>query len=122
MRRINRLLAATVLVTGASPAFTQSCEITGNVPASTRGVICDVATSVHGGNAPVNELTIIVTSDVALALPARRPDVEDFLLTLLNRWMTDRSVRVARVEAYYGRAHLATTETRVFGAPRVQYH
>ena len=27
-----------------------------------------------------------------------------------------------RVEAFYGRAHLATAKTRVFGTPRVEYH
>ena len=122
MRASVCFVAAAVLLTVASPAFARSCEITGNVPVSIRGVICGVATSVHGGDAPVNQLTIMVTREVAFALRAKTPDAEDFMLTLLNRWMTERVARVARVEAFYGRAHLATAETRVFGAPRVEYH
>ena len=85
-------------------------------------MICGAATSVHGGDAPVNQLTIMVTHKVAFSLRAKTPDAEDFMLTLLNRWMTDHGVRVARVEAFYGRAHLATAKTRIFGAPRVEYH
>ena len=36
------------------------------------------------------------------------------MLTLLDRWMTDRNVRVARVDVVYAWAHLATAQTRVF--------
>ena len=103
MRASVRLVAAVVLLTAASLAVAQSSEITGDVPATIRGVICSVATTVHGGDTPVNQLTIIVTRDLAFALRAKTPDAEDFMLTLLNRWMTDRGVRVARVEAFYGR-------------------
>ncbi len=85
-------------------------------------VICGVATSVHGGDAPVNQWTIMVTRGMSLALRAKTPDAEDFMLALLNRWMADRGVRVARVEAFYGRAHPATAETSVFRAPCVEYH
>jgi len=122
MRASVRLIAAVVLLAVASSAFSQACEITGNVPASIRGVICGVATSVHGGDAPVNQLTIIVTREMAFALRAKSPDADNLMLALLNRWMTDRGVQVARVEAFYGRTHLATAKTRVFGAPRVEYH
>ena len=122
MRASFRLIAAAVFLTVASSAFTQTCEITGNVPASLSGVICSVTTSVHGGDAPVNQLTIIVTREMAFALRAKTPDADNVMLALLDRWMTDRGVRVARVEAFYGRAHLATAKTRVFGAPRVEYH
>ena len=82
MRTSVRLVAAAVLLMVSLPAFAQTCEITGNVPASIRGVICGIATSVHGGDAPVNQLTIIVTREVAFALRAKRPDVEDFMLAL----------------------------------------
>ena len=73
MRASVRLIAAAVLLTVASSAFTQTCEITGNVPASIGGLICSVATSVHGGDAPVNQLTIIVTREMAFALRAKTP-------------------------------------------------
>ena len=122
MRASIRLMAATVLLTIALPAFAQTCEITGNVPASITRVICGMATSVHGGDAPVNQLTIIVTREMAFALRAKAPDADNLMLALLDRWMTDRGIRVARVEAFYGRTHLATAETRMFGAPRVEYH
>ena len=122
MRASVRLVAAVVLLTAASPVVAQTCEITGDVPASIRGAIRSAAAPVHGGDAPVKLLTIIVTRDLAVTLRAKTPDAEDFMLTLLNRWMSDRGVRVARVEAFYGRAHLATAETRVLGAPRVKYH
>ena len=122
MRALVRLAAAALLFVAPSLAFAQTCEITGSVPASVRSVICGVATSVHGGDAPVNQLTIMVTREMAFALRARSPDADNLMLALLNRWMTNRGVRVARVEAFYGRTHLATAKTRVFGAPRVEYH
>ena len=70
----------------------------------------------------VNQLTLIVTREVAYTIAADTLDARDFMLTLLDRWMTDRNVRVARVEVSYGRAHLATAETRVFGGPTVEFH
>ena len=68
------------------------------------------------------QLTLIVTREVAFTISAETPDARDFMLTLLDRWMTDRNVRVARVEVFYGRAHLATAQTRVFGGPTVEFH
>ena len=82
MRASFRLIAAAVFLTVASSAFTQTCEITGNVPASISGVICSVATSVHGGDAPVNQLTIIVTREMAFALRAKTPDAGRRTLTM----------------------------------------
>ena len=92
------------------------------MPQAIRTAICGVATSVYGGDEPVNALTLIVRRDVATTIAARTPDARDFMLTLLDRWMTDRNVRVARVEVFYGRAHLAAAETRVFGGPTVEFH
>ena len=106
----------------AVPAEAQSCEITGKVPRSIRENICAVATSVHGGDAPVNQLTLMLTREVAYAIRARTPDADNFMLTLLDRWMTDRGVSVARVEVFYGRAHIATAETHMFSTPSVTYH
>ena len=94
MRTSVRLMAAAVLLMVASPVLAQTCEITGNVPDSLRDVICGVATSVDGGDAPVNQLTIIVTREMAIALRARTPDADNLMLALLDRWMTDRGVRV----------------------------
>ena len=87
-----RFVAAAEYFALASSAFAQTCEVIGNVLASTRGEICGVATSVHGGESPANQLTIIGTRAVAFALCAKTPDAEDFMLTLLNRWMTDCGV------------------------------
>ena len=102
-------------------AFLEADEVDA-LPSLSFGSICSVATSVHGGDAPVNQLTIIVTREMAFALRAKTLDADNLMLALLDRWMTDRGVRVARVEAFYGRTHLATAKTRVFGAPRVEYH
>ena len=111
-----------LMLSASTPGLAQTCEITGTVSASIRGAICGVATSVHGGEPPVNQLTLIVTREVAFTISAETPDARDFMLTLLDRWMTDRNVRVARVEVFYGRAHLATAQTRVFGGPTVEFH
>ena len=112
-----------VLVLSAStPGLAQTCEITGTVPASIRGVVCVVATSVHGGESPGNELTLVVTREFAFLVTAQTPVARDFILTLLDRWMTDRNVRVARVEVYYGRAHLATARPRVLSGPLIEFH
>ena len=99
----------------------QSCEITGNVPTKIRGVICRVATSVNGGGAPVNQLTVMLKRAPVAALWAKTPEARDFMLTLLDTWMTGRGVQVARVEAYFGRARVAVAETRVWGSPRVTF-
>ena len=88
-----------------------------------RANICSIATSVHGGDAPVNALTILVTQEVAYAVRAQVPDADNMLLTLLDTWMTQRDVLVARIEVYYGRAHLATARSGgVFSGPSVKYH
>ena len=116
------LVGSMLILTVSTSAFAQTCEITGTMPASIRGAICSVATSVHGGEPPVNQLTLIVTREVAYTIAAETPDARDFMLTLLDRWLTDRKVRVARFEVFYGRAHLATAETRVFGGPTVEFH
>ena len=112
MRASVRLMAAAVLFTVALPAFAQKCEITGNVPASIRSVICGVATSVHGGDAPINRLTAIVSREMAFALRARVPDADNLMLVLLDRRMMGRDIQVARVDAFYGRTHLATAKSR----------
>ena len=44
------------------------------------------------------------------------------MLTLLDRWMTDCNVRVARVDLVYAWAHLATAQTRVFARPALEFH
>lgn len=125
---MNRLLLTTLAMalTVFPTSADASCEITGRVPSSIRSAICRVATSVHGGEAPVNQLTLIVTREIAREISAETPDARDFMLTLLDRWMTDRPsslrLRVARVEVFYGRAHLATAKTRVFGNPTVEFH
>lgn len=59
--RIAVTVAAVVaaFTVAASPAVAaQGCEITGTVPQAIRAAICGVATSVHGGGAPVNALTL----------------------------------------------------------------
>ncbi len=116
------VVGALILLGASAPGFAQTCQITGTVPESIRNGICGVATSVHGGEPPVNQLTLIVTREVAYTISAETPDAKDFMLTLLDRWMTDRNARVARVEVFFGRAHLATARTRVFGEPTVEFH
>ncbi|MCY4059459.1 MAG: hypothetical protein OXG44_15830 [Gammaproteobacteria bacterium] len=109
-------------VAAAAAAAAQGCEITGTVPQNLRGAICNLATSVHGGGEPVNELTVILRLEVATLVRLQSPDAEDAMLNILDAWMNGRNVRVARATFYYGRAHLATAQTRVFGAPDVEYH
>ena len=92
------------------------------MPQAIRAVVCGIATSVHGGDPPVNALTIMATLPVATAIRVKTPDAENALLTLLDSWITQRGVRVARLEVFYGRAHLATASTGVFGAPTVEFH
>ena len=102
-------------------AFAQPCEITGTVPAKIRANICDVVTGAHGGGEPVNQLTVSLKRAPAAAFWAKTPEARDFMLTLLNTWMTGRNVRVARVEAYFGRARIAVAETRAWDQPRVTF-
>ena len=116
-----KLVLLTVVFIGlAIPAY--PCDITGTVPADIRGVICKVATSVHGGGAPVNQLTLILKEDVAAAVSAKGLSAKDFMLTLLRSWKNGRGVRVARVEAHYGQVHLATAKTNARGEPTVEFH
>lgn len=98
------------------------CEVTGTVPKNIKEVICKVATSVHGGKSPVNQLTIVLKRAPAATVATKSIDAKDFLLTLLNSWKEGRKVKVARVEAYYNRVHLATAKTNVFSPPSVTFH
>ena len=115
-------VVAVLMLNASAPGLAQRCEITGTVPASIRGVICGVATSVDGGGPPVNQLTLVVTREVAFTISTENPDAQNFMLALLDLWTTDRNVRVARMEVYYGRAHLATAQTRAFRRPTVEFH
>lgn len=118
---LRSLAVVVAAVLSAAPAAAQ-CEITGEVPQAIRSVICNIATSVHGGDAPVNALTLIVSRPVAAQIRAETVDAEDMLLTLLAAWQNTRQVDVARVEVFYGRAHLATARTHVFRQPSVTFH
>ena len=100
----------------------QECKITGTVPPKIREVICKVATSVHGGEAPVNQLTVMLKRAPAAAVATKNLDAKNFMLTLLNSWMTGRKAQVARVEAHYQRVHLATAKTNAWSEPSVIFH
>ena len=119
MLRVALIVVAVFLF--ASPAFAQ-CDVSGQIPGALRGPLCEISTSISGSGPPVNQLTLMVKREVATAVRAKTPDAEDLLLTILNSWMNLRSAKVARVEVYYGRAHLATAKTNVFRAPSVNYH
>ena len=109
-------------VTLAVPATAQDCEITGTVPNKIKKVICGVATSVHGGKPPVNQLTLILKRASAAAVSLKNLTAKDFMLTLLDTWKTERKVRIARVEAHYGRVHIATAETSAWSSDKVTFH
>ena len=120
MIRILTLLGVLTFLTGS--AFAQQCPISGTVPDNIRRNICDVAQSVNGGDAPVNQLTVVLKRAPALAVAAGNLDARDFMMALLNSWMSGRGVEVARVEAYStGQSRIAVAETRIFGAPRVTF-
>ena len=115
------ILLILIATLSAQTLSAQSCDIDGNVPARIQKSICKVATSVHGGGAPVNQLTVMFRKAPAYNIAAETPEAKNMMLTLLNVWKTDRKVRVARVEAYYGRARLAVAKTRAFGSPTVEF-
>ena len=122
MRTAVIFAAVAAVLSIVSTSAAQTCEITGRVPSVIRSNICLIATSVHGGDEPNNTLTIMVTQAVAYAIRAQVPDSDAMLLTLLNTWMTQRDVIVARIEVYYGRVHLATARPTIFSGPTVEYH
>ena len=99
MRKGLSLLVVLVAFSAATQSA-RSCDITGNIPTKIRDVICQVATSVDGGDAPVNQLTLVLQRAPAAAVGTKSIDAKDFLLTLLDTWMTGRGVRVARIEAH----------------------
>ena len=110
-------------VAAERPSPAPPCEITGNVPPVLWPLLCDFATSVHGGEGPVNALTVMVEdADIARAIRSGSPEAENLLLNILNAWMVQRGVRVAQVDIFYGRAHIATAETHVWRAPSVTFH
>lgn len=100
----------------------QTCEVTGSVPPALRGPICGIAASVHGGGEPVNQLTVMVKQEIAYGIAAKTPDAKNLLLQLLGAWKRTKGVRVAQVEVFYGKAHLATVETTVFSGDKVEFH
>ena len=78
--------------------------------------------SIHGGEEKYGSPLIIVFKRApAYAIAAKTPDARKTMLTLLDVWMTERDVRIASVEAYYGKARLAVAKTRVFGNPTVKF-
>ena len=109
-----------LLSVSASPAVAQSCQITGQVPQQLRAIICDIATSVHG-DGELNRLTLRVNLGLANEIRSESPSVEDMLLNLLDAWKGLRGATVASVEVYYGRAHLATAQTRLLRSPSVTF-
>ena len=117
-----RLIVGLFLLAAVMVQSAQACDISGNVPAKIRDVICQVAASVNGGAAPVNQLTLVLQRAPAAAVAIKNIDAKNFLLTLLDTWKNGRGVRVARVEAYYERVHLATAKTNGMGAPSVSFH
>ena len=118
--RLIPLVVLLTLVSGAS--YAQTCEVTGNVPTELRKPICAVATSVHGGGAPVNQLTVMFRRQLANEVASETLDAKNMLLQLLGAWTRTRGVRVARVEVFYEKVHLATVKTSVFGRPSVTFH
>ena len=109
-------------VTLAVPATAQGCEITGTVPNTIKKAICGVATSIDGGKPPVNQLTLILKRAPAATVSLKNLAAKDFLLTLLDLWKTERKVRIARVEVFYRRVHIATAETSVWSSDKVTFH
>ena len=97
------------------------CEITGQVPRSLRAAVCAIATSVHG-DPDAYQLTIIVTREVAANITARTLDARQALLLMLDHWVRDHNLSFGTVEVFFGRVHLATVRTRVFGRPTIDFH
>ena len=67
-------------------------------------------------------LTVVLRQGPAAAVASKNLDAKNFLLALLEAWKKGRKVKVARVELYYGRVHLATTKTNAFSPPSVIFH
>ena len=65
---------------------------------------------------------MVEDADIARAIRSGSPEAENLLLNMLNAWMVQRGVRVAQVDIFYGRAHIATAETHVWRAPSVTFH
>ena len=123
MTRITMLLALLLLLTVSTAVLPgQNCDITGTVPSEIKAVLCKTATSVHGGGAPVNQLTIMLRRSYATIISTKNMDAKNFMLTLLGAWKRGRKVKVARVEAYHGRAHLATAKTSAWSDDAVTFH
>ena len=116
-----KALVLAVLLAG-SAQVARPCDATGKIPSELQGPLCGIATSVHGGDAPVNQLTVILKRSVANEVAAKTLDGKNMLLQLLGSWTRTRGVRVARVEVFYGRVHIATVKTRAFGAPSITFH
>ena len=105
-----------------APSPVPPCDISGNVPDALWPLLCQLAVSVHGGDEPSNVLTVTVgDSDMATGIGSGSPQAENMLLELLGAWMRVRGIRVAAVDVFYGRAHLATAETHAWRAPTVTF-
>ena len=117
-----RVPGTTGWVAAERPSPAQPCDITGNVPQVLWPLLCDFATSVHGGEGPVNALTVMVEdTDIAYAIRSGSPEAENMLLNLLvagghHPGATGRGGRLAR-RVRLARADLQGTE-RPSGSPR----
>ena len=115
------LLAATLFALSSATTL-NACDITGNVPSNIRKIICQVATSVDGGDEPVNRLTLMLKRSIAEEVSSKSMDAKNFMLSILTAWKNGRNVKVARVDAFYQRVHLATAKTNVFSDDSVEFH
>ncbi len=110
------------LLSTVVPLQSEDCDITGDVPSNLRRTICQVATSVDGGDEPVNRLTLMLKRSVAKEVSGKGMDAKNFMLSILDAWKNGRKVKVARVDAFYQRTHLATAKTNVFSGDSVEFH
>ncbi len=64
------------LLFSVAPIYAEDCDITGNVPSNIRRIICQVATSVDGGDEPVNRLTLMLKRGPANEVSSKSMDAK----------------------------------------------
>ena len=104
-----------LIAAAASPAFSRperACQIAGDVPEILREPLCSFASAVSASGPPSHVLAVgLSDQDLATSIRIRLQSTEDFLLTLLDAYLTRRGIDVATIMVFHGPDHLATVKT-----------
>lgn len=96
------------------------CDLTGAIPPSMFGPLCEVARSAHGSTRTPGPLIVMPKRDVAVDMRDQLRRTVGLMFGLLEAWTAERGAGV--MELYSGRINIGTAERRAGEAPTVTFY